>query len=311
MMKYKKALVTGGAGFIGSHIVELLLDKGMEVVVLDDLSVGKKENIPNEASFIRGDVRDRELVDKIVNDGVDVIFHEAAKVSIRASIENCYQDADINLMGTVNLLRACRTADVKQFVFASSMGVYADSPKPQPIDENFTTEPASPYGIAKLAAEKYCLLLCREFNMRCAILRYFNTYGPRQTFTPYVGVITIFTRLMLEGKQPVIFGSGEQLRDYVHVKDVARSNILAMDSDHRELILNIGTGNAVSVNRIFEMLSQRINPDIKPRYEAERPGELKISFPDISRARNLINYKPEHDLKSELDSVIQYIKNNQ
>lgn len=307
-MKYQKALVTGGAGFIGSHIAEQLLETGMDVVVLDNLSIGKQKNIPNGASFVQGDIRDQETVSNIMAQGVDVIFHQAAKVSIRASIDNCYEDADTNLMGTVNLLRACQNSDVKQFIFASSMGIYADSEKAEPIDENFTAEPASPYGIAKFASEKYCLLLCRKFGIRCAILRYFNTYGPRQTFTPYVGVITIFTNLLLDDKRPVIFGDGQQLRDYVHVRDVARANLLTMESSQRELVLNIGTGRAVSVNQIYDMLRERINPAISPEYDKERPGELKISFPDISRARKLIAYNPVHTLEDDLDEVIEYIR---
>ncbi len=307
-MVYKKALITGGAGFIGSHIAEQLADRGIEVVIIDDLSVGRESNIPKGATFIRGDIKDYGTIKGIIEDGIDIIFHQAAKVSIRASIENCYEDAEVNLMGTINLLRACRQSNVKKFLFASSMGVYADSDKPEPIDENHTTEPISPYGIAKLAAEKYCLVLCREYGMDCVILRYFNTYGPRQAFTPYVGVITIFTNLLLEGKRPVIFGDGQQLRDYVHVNDIARANILAMEAELNEAILNIGTGRSTSVNQLFDMLRKRIAPDIEPLYQEERPGELKISFPDITRASRMIGYHPEHKLEDEIDNVINYIK---
>lgn len=308
-MNYNHALVTGGAGFIGSHIVEKLLDKGIEVTVLDNLSVGKKENIPVDAKFVEGDIQDINLLKELTNQ-CDCIFHQAAKVSIRASMNECYEDAQTNLMGTLNILRACEDAKVKKFVFASSMAVYADSPKVEPIDENYKKGPLSPYGIAKLASEQYIHLMCRKNNIKSVVLRYFNTFGPRQTLTPYVGVITIFINKLLNGESPVIFGEGNQLRDFVYVGDIASANILALEKDITEVTLNIGTGEPTSVNRIAEILIQKINPGIKAIRGPEYPEELKISFADITKAKQYIGYKPEFDLEDKIKEIIDYIKNN-
>ena len=189
-MKCKKALVTGGAGFIGSHLAEALLEEGLDVRVFDDLSVGRRENVPEAAEFVLGDVRDLDSVEKAL-DAIDIVFHLAAKVSVRGSLENFHEDAEVNLMGTINLLEAAGNSGVQKLVFASSMAVYADSARPDPIDEDFEKCPVSPYGIAKLAAERYCILVGPERGVDTCVLRYFNTYGPRQNFTPYVGVITI------------------------------------------------------------------------------------------------------------------------
>ena len=309
-MKYEHALVTGGAGFIGSHISELLLKKGMRVTILDNLSVGKKENIPQEAAFVQGDINDLSLVEKLTKT-CDIVFHQAARVSIRSSLDKCYDDAQTNLMGTLNILRACENSRIKKFVFASSMAVYADSHTPTAIDETYTQEPISPYGISKLAAEKYVHLLCGKNGIDSVVLRYFNTFGPRQTFTPYVGVITIFITKLLKGESPVVFGDGEQLRDFVYVGDIARANILAMESPAAQVTVNIGTGIAMNVNQIASLLISRINPDIPCLRGDEQMGELKISFPDIRLAKKMIGYVPEFRLEDKIDEVIDYIRHTQ
>jgi len=306
-MKSHSALVTGGAGFIGSHIVEQLLAEGVAVTVVDDLSVGSLSNVPPAARFVQGDVRDPSLMRELAGEA-DVVFHQAAKVSIRASLDECYEDAEINLMGTLNMLRACQGGRVKKFIFASSMAVYSDSKEAVPVNEGSPKDPISPYGVAKLAGERYCLLMCRQYGMRCVVLRYFNTFGRRQTFTPYVGVITIFINRLLKGESPVVFGDGQQMRDFVYVGDIARANILAMKSDATNEILNIGTGRATSVNDIAAILQSRINPGIKILHGEEQPGELKISFPDISRAGNKIGYFPQWSFEQKVEEVIAYIK---
>lgn len=306
-MKFKHALVTGGAGFIGSHITERLLAEGLSVTVVDNLTVGSRQNVPQNAHFVEGDIRNSSLIKKLVKT-TDIVFHQAAKVSIRASVEQCYQDADNNLMGTLNLLRACSGSNIKKIIFASSMAVYADSPNPAPVKEDYLLEPLSPYGIAKLASEKYCLLLCKEYGIDCTILRYFNTFGPRQTFTPYVGVITIFINRLLRGEPPKIFGDGKQMRDFVYVGDIANANILAMHCEPTGEILNIGTGKATTVSEIAELLRTSINPAIPVQYEEEQPGELRISFADISRAREKIGYAPQWGLQDKIGEVINYIK---
>jgi UDP-glucose 4-epimerase len=304
-MRYKKALVTGGAGFIGSHLSRALLERGVHVVVIDDLSTGKRGNVPQDAEFIEGDIGDVDLLERHVP-STDIIFHLAARVSIRSSVAEFYRDAEINVMGTLNLLRACRNTDVERIIYASSMAVYADSPNALPITETFGAEPLSPYGIAKLASEKYCLNITRELGMNCVALRYFNTYGRGQSFTPYVGVITIFIRQLLAGERPTIFGSGEQRRDFVHVGDVVDATLAAMEYGGPSDIFNVGSGTGMSVNELASLLCSRINPALTPRHTTEHPGEIQHSVADISKAGRLLHYEPRGRCEGLLDDIIEW-----
>lgn len=299
-----KALVTGGAGFIGSHVVQQLLAREWDVTVLDNLSMGRRENLPTDARLVVGDVRDPAVVSQAAR-GVDVVFHLAAVVSIRASVENFYHDAEVNLMGTLNILQCAARADVGRVIYASSMGVYADSPSPHPITEEHPTTPVSPYGIAKLAGEHYVLTLARQFNFDGVVLRYFNTYGPGQSFTPYVGVMTIFCRRLLAGEAPLIFGDGEQRRDFVHVADVAAATVAARDAPSG-IVCNIGTGRATSVNELAALLVARLNPHLTPHYGPAHPGELRNSIADITAARQHLGYEPRHMLADDIDDVIAW-----
>ncbi len=304
MKRYRKALVTGGAGFIGSHLCAGLLEEGIEVVALDNLSMGRAENIPAGARLVVGDVLDHDLVDAIVSDGVDVIFHEAAIVSIRESVANFYADAETNIMGTLNVMRAAIHAGVKKMVFASSMAVYADSPGGIAASEAFQTAPTSPYGIAKLASERYLSLLGKANGMDTIALRYFNTYGENQSFTPYVGVITIFVNRLLKGEPPIIFGDGEQVRDFIYVKDLVQANLLALRTEVHDGIYNVGTGVGTSVNRIAALLCRKINPQVKPVYGPERAEELRYSVADTARIRNDLGFAPSHRIEDAIDTVI-------
>lgn len=304
-MDFKKALVTGGAGFIGSHLSHALLKRGLELVIVDNLSTGKRENVPVGAEFIEGDILDLNLIEKLIPE-INIIFHEAARVSVRSSVKDFYQDAQNNVMGTLNLLQACRKSKVKKFIYASSMAVYADSLEPLPIKETYFTEPISPYGIAKLASEKYCLMITKELGIECVVLRYFNTYGIGQTFTPYVGVITIFINKLLAGETPTIFGSGKQCRDFVHVEDVVHATLQAMDYNGPSEIFNVGTGMGISVKELFSLLSSKINPSIQPCYTAEHLGEIKNSIADISKAKKLLNYHPQGVLKQLIEEIITW-----
>ncbi len=307
-MKYKKALVTGGAGFIGSHLAEALVDSGMEVVVLDNLSVGKKENVPEQAQLVVGDVRDRDCVENVlVNDEVDIVFHEAALVTIRGSMDRFMEDADTNLLGTVNILDALRKSKVKKLVFASSMAVYADSLEPKPIDEAYAVQPVSPYGIAKFASEQYCRLICRMLSIDCIVLRYFNTYGPRQTFTPYVGVITIFINQLLKGKDLTIFGDGEQRRDFIHVDDIVQANLLSMENEIKAGLFNVGSGRGTSINEIAAKLIGKLAPDRQPEYAPARPEELRNSIADIRSLKESLGFAPRHPVLDP-GCVVEYWK---
>ncbi len=301
----RAALVTGGAGFIGSHLVARLLGEGCQVTVLDDLSMGKRENVPSAARLVIGDVRDREAIDDALA-GVDVVFHLAARVSIRASVAGFYSDAETNLMGTLNVLSACGEHHVRRFIYASSMAVYADSPQPTPLSEEYEPRPISPYGVAKLACEQYAQLVGAQLGFDTAVLRYFNTYGPRQTFTPYVGVITIFVQRLLRGEPPLIYGDGNQCRDFVHVDDVVDATVRAMTTNERATVFNVGSGQGMTVNQIAALLCARLRPDIKPEHLPEHPGELRNSVADITRANQQLGYRPRVRLEDRIDEVIAW-----
>ena len=304
-MKHKRALVTGGAGFIGSHLSERLLAEGLEVVVLDNLSVGKRANVPRSAELVVGDVREKDGTAAALA-GVDVVFHLAARVSIRASVAGFYEDGETNVMGTLNLLRACAAQNVDRFVYASSMAVYADASTDKPIAEDHATVPISPYGVAKLACERYVMLVAAQSGFDAVALRYFNTYGPRQTFTPYVGVITIFIQRLLRGEPPVIFGDGEQCRDFVHVGDIVDATVRAMDCQECNGVLNIGSGQGTTVNQVAQLLCSRLKPDISPEHAPPQPGELRSSVADIRRAKQLLGYEPHGQLAERIDEVIAW-----
>ena len=306
-MRIDKALVTGGAGFIGSHVVDKLVGERIEVVVLDNLSTGSRRNVHPSAMLVEGDVCDLALVKKLALD-VDVVFHQAARVSIRKSIGEFYEDATVNLLGTLNVLKAIsESRKVKKLIYASSMAVYSEA-RYLPIREDHPTEPVSPYGIAKLASEKYCLQVAQQHGFDVLILRYFNTFGPRQTLTPYVGVITIFINLALEHRPPVIFGNGKQTRDFVHVEDVADANILAMKSEVGRGIFNIGSGKGTAIAEVARMVLERINPAMRPDYGPKQPGEPTDSVADISRATDVLNFRPKWTLDDKLDELINWWK---
>jgi UDP-glucose 4-epimerase len=305
LKRYRKALVTGGAGFIGSHLCEGLLKEGLEVVVLDNLSMGKKENVPEGSTLIVGDVLDFDLVNSIISRGVDVVFHEAAIVSIRESVKNFYNDAMNNIMGTLNILRASIEFKVKKLVYASSMAVYNDNPKHFPVTEDYTKDPMSPYGLSKLASENYLSLMAKSNDIDIIVLRYFNTFGERQTFTPYVGVITIFINKLLRGESPVIFGDGEQTRDFIYVKDIVQANLKAMNADLHWGVFNVGTGVGTTVNEIANILCSKINPDIGPVYTDSKPEELHYSVANIKKIKTQLNFTPQYNIEDSIDLVIK------
>jgi UDP-glucose 4-epimerase len=289
--RFERALVTGGAGFIGHHLARALIARGLAVTVLDDLSIGRRDNVPVEARFVKGDVRDPAALEAAL-EAVDCVFHEAAMVSVRASLDRFVEDAEVNLIGTLSLLRAMAKARVRSAVLASSMAVYADRPVPEPVSESSSTEPLSAYGIAKLAAERYWLLLCAEAGIRPTVLRYFNTYGPGQSFTPYVGVITIFVNRLLAGEPPVVYGDGEQCRDYVHVDDVVAANLLALEREADGRVFNVGTGHGTTVNTIARELIAHLAPGIEPLSAPAQPGETRNSIADISRIAAELDFRP-------------------
>ncbi len=307
---YSKILVTGGAGFIGSHIVDRLLEEGFEVTVIDNLSTGRRENIAHRQNrkdfhYIKGDIRDTALIKKVVED-VDAVFHEAALVSVPRSIENPLLANEINVSGTLNLLKACADANVKRFIHASSTAIYGDG-ETLPLHEKLTPQPMSPYAVSKLAAENYVKIYYEVYGLNTVCLRYFNVYGPRQTYSLYSGVITIFINRLLKNEPPIIYGDGKQTRDFIHVLDVVEANVLALTKKTAiGQVLNIATGNPTTINQLAAMLQQIIKTNLKPVYADSRPGDIKQSYADITKAKKLLQYNPKMSLKNGLTQLVEW-----
>jgi UDP-glucose 4-epimerase len=307
---YSKILVTGGAGFIGSHIVDRLLREEIEVIAIDNFSTGRKENVAqhqNRKDFhlVKGDIRNEELMKKIIED-VDAVFHEAALVSVPRSVENPLLTNEVNIQGTLNLLEACRNADVKKFIHASSSAVYGET-ETLPKTEKLAPKPISPYAVSKLAAENYVKVYWEVYGLNTVCLRYFNVYGPRQTYGPYSGVITIFINRLLRKKPPIIYGDGKQTRDFTYISDVIEANMLALTQKAAiGEIFNIGTGKPTTINQLAAMLQKIIKTNLKPIYTDPRPGDIKHSYADITKARKLLQYTPKVSLENGLTELVKW-----
>lgn len=311
MERYSKILVAGGAGFIGSHIVDELLQKDMEVTVIDNLYTGQLENIAHHKEnknfhFIKGDVRNLKLIESVVK-GVDAVFNEAAVVSVPRSMENPLLANEVNVAGTLNLLKASLDAGVKRFIQASSASVYGDT-KTLPLTEDLPPKPISPYAVSELAAENYAKVFYPAFDLETVCLRYFNVYGPRQTYSPYSGVITIFVNQLLMNQRPAIFGDGKHTRDFVYVKDVVNANMLALT--RREATgetFNIATGKATTINKMVKNLREILDKEeLKPLHKDPRPGDIRHSYASIEKARKLLDYKPMFSLKEGLTHLVEW-----
>ncbi len=307
---YSKILVTGGAGFIGSHIVDRLLKEGFEVTVIDDLSTGRRENIAHHQNikdfhFVKGDIRNTALVKKVVED-VYAVFHEAALVSVPRSIENPLLTNEINVSGTLNLLRACTDANVKRFFYASSTAIYGDT-ETLPKHEKLMPQPISPYAVSKLAGENYVKIYQKVYALNTICLRYFNVYGPRQTYSSYSGVITIFINNLLKNEPPVIYGDGKQTRDFVHVQDVVEANLLALTKETAiGEVLNVATGTPTTINQLAAMLQRIMKKSLKPVYKDPRSGDIKHNYADITKAKKLLQYNPEISLRKGLTQLVKW-----
>jgi len=276
------------------------------VTALDDLSMGVRENVPAGVEFVHGSVLDRELLARLCRD-VDVVFHEAARVSIRESVKHFREDARTNVEGTLNLLEALRDSKAKRLVFASSMGVYGkDGFGVKETDTD--VPPLSPYGVGKLAGEGYCLRLCPELGIDCVALRYCNTYGPRQTPTPYVGVTTIFVNALLAGRQPTIYDDGEQVRDYVYVGDIVEANMKALVTRNVNDAYNVGTGEAVTVNQVLRGVARHLGIEAKPQYLPKQRSELRAFTADVSKAAERLDFRARWRFDDKVGEVVDYWK---
>jgi UDP-glucose 4-epimerase len=301
-----KALVTGGAGFIGSNVAKLLLDEGHEVVVLDNLSTGYRENLDTlpQAAFVEGDVRDEELVAKLMQ-RVEVVFHLAASVGNRRSIDNPVLDSQINVIGTLNVLEGARHAGIRKIVYSSSAGIFGEL-KHLPIAENHPTEPDTPYGVSKLAAEKLCLVYAHLYPLEAVCLRYFNVYGVNQRYDAYGNVMPIFARWILNGEPLVIYDDGEQTRDFVNVRDVARANLLAAQAEGLSGVFNIASGKAITINHLAELMRGMVDEDVGVEYQPPRKGDVRDSLADISLAERELGYSPSVDIESGLKEYVAW-----
>lgn len=302
---FKKVCVTGGAGFIGSRVVRGLLARDIDVVVIDNLSVGSRDNVPSPATLIEADIVDAHVAAEVA--ACDAVVHMAARVAIRSSFDFVVEDTMANVVGTANLLRAATSSGskVRKFLLASSMAVYADSPAPDPIAESHPVLPVSPYGVSKLAAEMLVRQMCTEAGIDSGTLRLFNTYGTGQTLSPYVGVVTIFANAMREGKAPTIFGDGEQRRDFVHVEDVAHGFIQALFHTTAGETFNIGSSTGLSVNEVYRAIADALSFDKPPVYADAVAGELRNSIADNRKAMESIEFSPQHAFTSSIGDVLR------
>lgn len=302
-----KALVTGGAGFIGSHLADRLLRDGHAVRVLDDLSSGHRQNVPSGAELIVGDVRNPALVEDIAR-GCEVIFHEAAVVSVPASIEDPQRSHDVNIQGTLNVLLAAREQHVRRVVFACSAAVYGEEPT-LPKREDMLPAPISPYGIEKLAGEQYVLAWPRLYGVEGVTLRYFNVFGPRQDpRSPYSGVISIFADRAMSSTEVTIYGDGEQTRDFVFVDDVVEANILAATTPGANArTYNIGRGEGTTLNALLGTIAKIVGTEIAAKHEPARAGDIRHSVADISRAHNDLGFAPAVSVEAGLRELLEHL----
>jgi nucleoside-diphosphate-sugar epimerase len=314
MGEFSKVLVTGGAGFIGSHIVDRLLSDGYDVIVLDDLSSGSLDNVAHhigqkEFRLVKGDVRDAKLVREVLK-GVDAVFHEAAFVSVTLSVKDPVVANDVNVAGTLNVLKASADLGVKRFVFASSAAVYGETSTPLK-SEDMASTPLSPYGVSKLAAESYVRSFYRTYGLETVSLRYFNVYGPRQSFDldcAYGGVISIFLNRILRGMSPIVYGDGEQTRDFVYVKDAVEANMLALrGNDAVGETFNIGTGKRITVNKVAQLLKRMTSKEnLENVYSDSRLGDVRHGYADISKAMRILNYEPKFSIEQGLEELVNW-----
>jgi UDP-glucose 4-epimerase len=302
-----KILVTGGAGFIGSHIVDALVAKGHEVSIVDSLLMGRRENLNPAAKFYLMDIRAREVDRLFEIEKFEAVFHLAAQMDVRKSVEDPMFDADVNVIGTLNLLTNCVKAGTKKVVFASSGGAVYGEQEEFPCGEDHPTRPVSPYGITKLCVEKYLFYFSNEFGLRYTALRFANVYGPRQNPHGEAGVVAIFTSRLLAGQPCVINGDGGQTRDYVYVGDVADANLRAL-SHPENGAFNVGTGVESDVNRIYRLLNTSTGAKADEKHGPAKPGEQRRSVIRFDKAKAELGWSPKVPLEEGLKRTVDYFR---
>jgi UDP-glucose 4-epimerase len=298
-----RVLLTGGAGFIGSHVAEALLERGHEVGVLDDLSSGKRENVPEEAIFYEADIRSG-CAETFEEFKPEALCHQAAQMDVRRSVREPDFDAEVNVLGTIRLLENCIHHGVAKVVFASTGGAVYGEQREFPATEDHPQYPVSPYGVSKIACERYLNYYSVQYGLSYVALRCANVYGPRQDPHGEAGVVAIFCGNLAEGRTSTINGTGEQTRDYVYVGDVARANVLALENEVRSGAYNIGTGEETSVNRLYELLMKISGKDLVPEHGPAKPGEQLRSSVYPTLARRVIGWCPEVALTDGLNETL-------
>ncbi|HEX30464.1 TPA: SDR family oxidoreductase [Candidatus Poribacteria bacterium] len=311
---FPRFLITGGAGFIGSNIVHTLVRKGEGVRVLDNLSTGNLDNLRDilgEIELIEGDIRDINTVGEAVK-GVEVILHQAALPSVARSVENPIDTNDVNIRGTLNLLIAARDAGVKRVVYASSSSIYGDTPT-LPKREDMPPNPISPYALTKYVGERYCQIFTWIYGLETVSLRYFNVFGPRQNpHSQYAAVIPIFIRAYLTDTPPTIFGDGEQSRDFTYIENVVQANLLAAEAEGvAGEVFNIACGSRTTVNELARIIAEIVGSDVKPVHGPPRPGDVRHSQADISKAKRMLGYEPSVSLIEGLKRTVEWYRKAQ
>ncbi|UCF62868.1 MAG: NAD-dependent epimerase/dehydratase family protein [bacterium] len=302
-----KILITGGAGFIGSNVADRYIELGHEVVVIDNLITGKKENIPAQAKFIEMDIRDSQIGDVFKNERPDIVNHHAAQMDVRKSVSDPIYDANVNVVGGLNLLQNCVKYQVKKFIFASTGGAIYGEQDYFPADEKHPLRPLSPYGITKLTTEKYLYFYNQTYGLNYTVLRYANVYGPRQNPHGEAGVVAIFSEKVLTDQQPVINGDGLQTRDYVFVGDVVKANEMVLIRGENS-IYNIGTGIETNVNELFQMIVKKSGKSIPEKHGEAKPGEQLRSVLDYSLIKNKLSWEPAVDLAEGITQTVGFFK---
>ncbi|MBD3277636.1 MAG: NAD-dependent epimerase/dehydratase family protein [Candidatus Aegiribacteria sp.] len=307
-----KVLVTGGAGFIGSNVADLFIEKGCEVHIMDDLSTGFMENVSHEAHFHEMDIRSGEAFELVSNENFEIVIHHAAQMDVRRSVREPLFDADVNVLGTIKLLEACRHSGTGRIIYASTGGAVYGEPKEIPVNEEHRINPICHYGVSKHTVEHYLFLYRHLYDLDYVVLRYPNVYGPRQNPYGEAGVTAIFTLAYLTGNPPVINGDGKQLRDYVHVRDIARANWMASDLSRRDIsggVFNLGFGEGRSVLELDRIIRKCVGTDQEPSFGPPLPEEIRRIALDSKRAEEILGWKPSIEFKEGLADLVSYHRN--
>lgn len=303
----KTILVTGGAGFIGSHLVDHLIKEGCKVIVVDNLSSGKRENLNPKTKFYQADIQDQKISDIFKKEKPKIVFHFAAHIEARESIKNPIYDARTNILGSLNILENCRKFKVKELIFASSGGEIYGQAKKIPTLEDYPPQPLSPYGVTKLTVEKYLEVYYRLFGLRYKALRYGNVYGPRQNPKGEAGVVAIFSNKMLKNEQPFIHGNGKQTKDYIFIEDAINATILSQKKDFIGY-LNIGSGKETSVLEIFDQIKKMTGSQVQKKYTALPPNAFPRGCLDIKKVKKILGWQPKYNFAEGLKKTVDWFK---